>query len=84
MAIVRALVNQPSILLADEPTGNLDFKTSAEIMTVLDRLWKEGNTILLVTHEVDIAAHAHRQVHLLDGKIKRDERLEAAAPSASR
>jgi putative ABC transport system ATP-binding protein len=72
VAIARALVNGPSILLADEPTGNLDSKTSAEIMQVFDRLWDRGNTILLVTHEADIATHANRQIHLLDGKVERD------------
>ncbi|MDX1623567.1 MAG: ABC transporter ATP-binding protein [Gemmatimonadota bacterium] len=72
VAIARALVNRPSILLADEPTGNLDSKTSAEIMQVFGRLHEEGNTILLVTHETDIAAHARRQLHLLDGRVERD------------
>jgi putative ABC transport system ATP-binding protein len=72
VAIARALVNRPSILLADEPTGNLDSKTSAEIMGVFDRLHDDGNTIILVTHETDIAAHAGREVHLLDGKIESD------------
>ena len=71
-AIARALVNRPSILLADEPTGNLDSKTSAEIMGVFDRLREQGNTIILVTHEADIAAHAHRRVTLLDGRIESD------------
>jgi putative ABC transport system ATP-binding protein len=74
VAIARALVNQPSILLADEPTGNLDSKTSSEIMVVFDKLWEAGNTIILVTHEVDIAAHSHRQVQMLDGKIESDTR----------
>jgi putative ABC transport system ATP-binding protein len=72
VAIARALVNHPSILLADEPTGNLDSKTSAEIMGVFDQLHDEGNTIIVVTHETDIAAHARREVHLLDGKVERD------------
>ncbi len=76
VAIARALVNRPSILLADEPTGNLDSKTSSEIMVVFDRLWNEGNTIILVTHEVDIAAHARRQIHLLDGKVEKDTKTE--------
>jgi putative ABC transport system ATP-binding protein len=82
VAIARALVNQPSILLADEPTGNLDSKTSSEIMVVFDQLWEEGNTIIVVTHEADIAAHAHRQIHLLDGKVERDIRTgrRAAVP----
>jgi putative ABC transport system ATP-binding protein len=84
VAIARALVNTPSILLADEPTGNLDSRTSAEIMTVFDQLWEAGHTIILVTHEHDIAAHAHRQIHLLDGKVERDERVERAVPTATR
>ena len=75
VAIARALVNNPSILLADEPTGNLDSATGEEIMRVLDRLHSAGNTIILVTHERDIAAHAHRILHLRDGKIARDERV---------
>ena len=72
VAVARALVNNPAILLADEPTGNLDSQTSAEIMDVLVRLNDDGQTILLVTHERDIAAHAKRQVHLRDGSIERD------------
>ncbi|MGE0884962.1 MAG: ABC transporter ATP-binding protein [Blastocatellales bacterium] len=74
VAIARALVNNPSIILADEPTGNLDSKTSEEIMQVLERLHERGNTIILVTHEPDIAAHAHRVLTILDGQISRDER----------
>jgi putative ABC transport system ATP-binding protein len=72
VAIARALVNRPSILLADEPTGNLDSTTSAEIMGFFEELHRQNQTILLVTHELDIAGHADRQVHLLDGKIERD------------
>ncbi len=72
VAIARALVNSPSILLADEPTGNLDSATSEEIMTLFDGLHREGQTIVLVTHEPDIAAHALRQVHLKDGRVERD------------
>jgi putative ABC transport system ATP-binding protein len=72
VAIARALVNYPSILLADEPTGNLDSKTSGEILGLFDRLHAEGQTILLVTHEHDIAAHAHRQIHLKDGLVESD------------
>ena len=72
VAIARALVNRPSILLADEPTGNLDSATGEEIMTLFDALHANGQTIVLVTHEHDIAAHAHRQVHLRDGKVERD------------
>ncbi len=83
VAIARALVNRPSIILADEPTGNLDSKTSSEIMVVLDRLHSEGNTILLVTHENDIAAHANREVHLLDGRIESDTRRPAQAKVGS-
>ena len=79
VAIARALVNRPSILLADEPTGNLDSATSAEIMAVFDQLQGEGQTIILVTHEHDIAAHAHRSVTLLDGRIDSDVRRDAAA-----
>jgi putative ABC transport system ATP-binding protein len=72
VAIARALVNSPSILLADEPTGNLDSATSEEIMGLFDALHREGQTIVLVTHEPDIAAHALRQVHLKDGRVERD------------
>jgi putative ABC transport system ATP-binding protein len=78
VAIARALVNDPSILLADEPTGNLDSKTGEEIMGLFDRLHQAGNTIVLVTHEADIAAHAHRIIHLRDGVIERDIRRELA------
>lgn len=74
VAIARALVNNPSIILADEPTGNLDSTTSYEIMALFDRLHQRGNTIILVTHEHDIAAHAHRTLWIRDGKIERDER----------
>jgi len=76
VAIARALVNNPAIILADEPTGNLDSKTGAEIMEIFDRLHQQGNTIILVTHEADIARHAHRIVHLKDGKIELEERPE--------
>jgi len=72
VAIARALVNQPSILLADEPTGNLDSTTSTDIMSLFETLYGEGQTIVLVTHEPDIAAHALRQFHLKDGKVERD------------
>jgi putative ABC transport system ATP-binding protein len=77
VAVARALVNNPSILLADEPTGNLDSKTGVEIMALFDRLHSAGNTIVLVTHEADIAAHAHRVLHIRDGKISDDVRRAA-------
>jgi len=72
VAIARALVNNPSILLADEPTGNLDSKTGVEIMGVFDRLHQGGNTIVLVTHEAEIAAYAHRIIHIRDGQVEKD------------
>jgi putative ABC transport system ATP-binding protein len=74
VAIARALVNSPSIILADEPTGNLDSQTGQEIMALFERLFERGNTIILVTHEHDIAEHAHRVVHIKDGRIFSDER----------
>ena len=77
VAIARALVNNPSILLADEPTGNLDSKTGVEIMALFERLYGGGNTIILVTHEADIAAHARRAIHLRDGQIEKDVRQAA-------
>jgi putative ABC transport system ATP-binding protein len=76
VAIARALVNNPSILLADEPTGNLDTATGNEIMAVFERLHQQGNTIVLVTHEADIAMHAHRIVQLRDGKVEKDEKIK--------
>jgi putative ABC transport system ATP-binding protein len=79
VAIARALVNDPSILLADEPTGNLDSATGAEIMHLFQQLHDAGQTIVLVTHEADIAAHAHRQIHLRDGLVERDEKMERRA-----
>jgi putative ABC transport system ATP-binding protein len=77
VAIARALVNNPSILLADEPTGNLDSKTGTEIMALFARLHEAGNTIVLVTHESEIAAFAHRTIHLRDGKVEKDVRQAA-------
>ena len=74
VAIARALVNKPSLILADEPTGNLDSQTSGEIMLLFDRLVAQGNTIMLVTHEHDIAAHASRVIHIRDGQVESDER----------
>jgi putative ABC transport system ATP-binding protein len=79
VAIARALVNDPSMVLADEPTGNLDSATSSEIMAVFEDLHGAGQTIILITHEHDIAAHADRQVHLLDGLIARDVQTEKVA-----
>jgi putative ABC transport system ATP-binding protein len=73
VAIARALVNNPSIILADEPTGNLDSRTGSEIMTLLEKLHSDGNTIVLVTHEAEVAQHANRIIHLRDGEIERDE-----------
>ncbi|HKF52555.1 MAG TPA: ABC transporter ATP-binding protein [Candidatus Acidoferrales bacterium] len=76
VAIARALVNNPSILLADEPTGNLDSQTGEEIMALFARLHQQGNTIILVTHEPDVAQRAHRIIRLRDGKIEKDERVQ--------
>ncbi|HLJ45354.1 MAG TPA: ABC transporter ATP-binding protein [Bryobacteraceae bacterium] len=76
VAIARALVNHPSILLADEPTGALDSATGTEIMALFERLYQQGNTIVLVTHEHDIALHAHRVIHIRDGKVEKDERVK--------
>jgi putative ABC transport system ATP-binding protein len=75
VAVARALVNNPSILLADEPTGNLDTATGNEIMALFERLHEQGNTIILVTHEHDIAQHAWRIIHIRDGKIEKDEKI---------
>lgn len=79
VAIARALVNDPSIILADEPTGNLDTKTSYEIMDIFDKIHSAGNTIVLVTHETDIANHARRIVRLRDGLIESDALNEHAS-----
>jgi putative ABC transport system ATP-binding protein len=82
VAIARALVNKPSIILADEPTGNLDTATGEEIMAAFRNIWQAGNTVILVTHEADIAAHANRVVRMRDGRIASDERRGAAADGA--
>jgi putative ABC transport system ATP-binding protein len=79
VAIARALVNEPSILLADEPTGNLDSKTGAEILALFDSLHQRGNTIILVTHERDVALHAQRIINLRDGEIEQEEIIDHAA-----
>jgi putative ABC transport system ATP-binding protein len=84
VAIARALVNKPAIILADEPTGNLDSKTSVEIMGLLEEIHKQGNTIVLVTHEEDIAQHAHRIVRLKDGEVERDYKNEQITTVSSR
>jgi putative ABC transport system ATP-binding protein len=83
VAIARALVNNPSIVLADEPTGNLDTKTGQEIMALLDDIHRKGNTVILVTHEEEIAAHAHRVVRLRDGLIESDVRRPTHAGSTA-
>ena len=75
VAIARALVNHPSLLLADEPTGALDTATGNEIMNLFEKLYEQGNTIVLVTHEHDIAMHAHRIIHIRDGKVERDDHV---------
>lgn len=82
VAIARALVNDPSIVLADEPTGNLDSKTGEEIMNLFANLHQQGNTIILVTHEMDIAQHAHRVIFIRDGKIASDEKVAKTRPQS--
>jgi putative ABC transport system ATP-binding protein len=84
VAIARALVNKPAIILADEPTGNLDSKTSVEIMGLFEDIHKNGNTIILVTHEEDIALHAHRIVRLKDGLVESDKSNPAITTYKSR
>ncbi len=83
VAIARALVNRPSIILADEPTGNLDSKTGREIMALFQKLHDRGNTIILVTHEAEIAQHAHRVIQLLDGRIHSDRRIQPRVEQVS-
>jgi putative ABC transport system ATP-binding protein len=81
VAIARALVNDPSIVLADEPTGNLDSKTGEEIMNLFENLYRQGNTIILVTHEMDVAQHAHRIIFIRDGQIASDEKVVKQTPA---
>jgi putative ABC transport system ATP-binding protein len=81
VAVARALVNNPSILLADEPTGNLDSKTGLEILTLFERLHATGNTIILITHEADVAEYAHRAIHLRDGQVAQDVRQSHRSPA---
>ena len=83
VAVARALINRPSIILADEPTGNLDSKTGVEIMKLFETLYQDGNTIILVTHEEDIAGHARRIVRLKDGLLESDEQVHRAAIEAT-
>ena len=87
VAIARALVNRPSIILADEPTGNLDTRTGEEIMAAFEAIWRQGNTVILVTHEADVAEHAHRIVRMRDGRIESDQKnpnpKQAKAPGSS-
>jgi putative ABC transport system ATP-binding protein len=87
VAVARALINRPSLILADEPTGNLDSKTGADIMALFDTLNRRGNTIVLVTHEEDVAEHARRIVRILDGRVVDDRmssKSRSAAPVAAR
>jgi len=83
VAIARALVNRPAILLADEPTGNLDSATSEEILALFDQLYKDGQTIIMVTHEADVARHARRIIRMKDGKVQSDLSVEKDAVSTT-
>ena len=83
VAVARALVNHPSIILADEPTGNLDSKTGEEILALFDVLWQKGNTLIVVTHEEDVAKHARRVLRIRDGRIASDEQLPGRLATAS-
>ena len=83
MAVARALVNKPSILLADEPTGNLDTRTGEEIMELFEELHRQGNTIILVTHEESIAEHAHRIIRVRDGVVESDRMADRRKPVLS-
>ena len=82
MALARALVTNPAILLADEPTGNLDSSSTADVLAIVDRLNASGRTVVLITHEEDVAAHARRVLRFVDGRIVGDERRAAAAGEA--
>ena len=83
VAVARALVTAPALVLADEPTGNLDTQSSADVLAVLDRLNRSGRTIVLITHESDVAAHARRLIRLVDGEIVEDRSRSRAAPGAA-
>jgi putative ABC transport system ATP-binding protein len=84
VAVARALVNHPSIILADEPTGNLDSKTGEEILALFEVLWQKGNTLIVVTHEEDVAKHARRILRIRDGRIASDEQMTNRPSSPAR